>query len=604
MDSIKEGILPKNFVVNEKYAVMLLVKQGSNAETYRVKGKNGKLYFLKLFNYYKLQRSSFDKDNNILEIEILKSLKHANIVSYVDSGEVIFEGRKYGFLVLNFIAGETLAARIPRERVSTIYDIKQITTGILSGLEYLHTLPEPIIHNEISPQTIMLDLAGEIPQPVIIDFGFARSFHQSTKTFNKVGLNLFYAASECFNNIYSPQSDLFSVGAVMYYMLFGLPPWVKDVSKYRLDLMKIEEVILEERRKTLAFPEIVNEVVDYDRSILKIISKALNPDPEKRFQSANQFIQALNGEIEVEDTKDVPANVSINNRTRAAESKGGHGKRKGFAAMAGMQDLKDRLLNDVIELINDPEGALKYNISMPNGMLLYGPPGCGKTFFAEKFAEETGFAYKYVNPSELGSIYVHGAQGKIAKLFKEARENAPYIICLDEVSSIFPSRETAGEHQIGEVDEFLTQLNNCGKDGVFVIAMTNFPEKIDEAILRAGRLDIKIYVPPPDFEARKAMFELYLKDIPKEFGIDYEQLAGSTENYVSSDIKLVIEEVSRALRKSRGRVSMEMLDTKIKATRPSVEIHTIKKHEQYRKRIESGDMDDNSNNKPRIGFHT
>ena len=229
MELTYKGILPKNFSVNEKYAVMLFIKQGSNAETYRVKGKDGKLYFLKLFNYVKLHRSAFDSENNLLEIKFLKTIKHPNIVSYEDSGELIFEGKKFGFLVLNFIAGETLAERITREPISSIYDVKQIATEVLNGLNYLHSLPDPIIHNEITPQNIMLDLSGDIPQPKIIDFGFARSFHQSTKAFNKEGLNFNYVASECFNNLYSPQSDLFSVGAVMYHLLFGMPPWFKDI---------------------------------------------------------------------------------------------------------------------------------------------------------------------------------------------------------------------------------------------------------------------------------------------------------------------------------------------------------------------------------------
>ena len=606
MDILKRAILPKIFSVNEKYNVLFFIKQGNNAETYRVKGIDGKLYFLKLFNFPKLHRSAFDSENNLLEIEILKSIKHPNIVAYKDSGELIYEGKKFGFLVLNFIAGEALADRISREPISTIYDVKQLATGILEGLNYLHNLPEPIIHNEITPQNIMVDLSGDIPQPKIIDFGYARSFHQSSKSFSKEGLNLNYVATECFNNLYSPQSDLFSVGALMYHLLFGMPPWFKDISKYKADRTKMEEVILEERKKPLAFPNVSTEIVDFEESILKVIKKALQQAPENRFQSANEFIQALNGEIEVEDIKAVHSKPSIKGEKKEPEKKnfGGKVKNKGFAAIAGMQELKDRLMNDVIELINDTEGAEKYNISMPNGMLLYGPPGCGKTFFAERFAEETEFGYKYINPSELGSIYIHGAQEKIGKLFKEARENAPFIICLDEVSSLFPSRDSAGNHQVGEVDEFLTQLNNCGHDGVFVIALTNFPEIIDDAILRAGRLDIKIYVPPPDYEARKAMFEMYLKEIPKDFGIDYEKLAKATDNYVASDIKLIVEEVARGLRKSRSRVTMEILENKIKSTKPSVKLQVLQKHEKIRKKFESGNDEDNLNERTRIGFNS
>jgi transitional endoplasmic reticulum ATPase len=297
MDKLSKGILPNRFLLDESYTVLMFIKHGMNAETYRVKGKDGKLYFLKLFNYAKLPRSAFDNENNLLEIEFLKTIKHSNIVTYKDSGELIFEGKKFRFLVLNFIAGETLSERISRDQLSSLYDIKQITTGILNGLDALHSLPEPIIHNEITPQNIMLDLSADIPKPIIIDFGYARSFHQSTKSFNKEGLNLNYVASECFNNLYSPQSDIFSVGALMYHLLFGMPPWFKDISKFKADRTKAEDGIIEERKKTLSFSKFSREIVDFNESVIKVLKKALQQDPEDRFQTASEFIQALNGEI-------------------------------------------------------------------------------------------------------------------------------------------------------------------------------------------------------------------------------------------------------------------------------------------------------------------
>ena len=597
---ITVSILPKEFKVKDKYSIKFFIKKGSYAETYRVKGKDGKLYFLKLFNLAKIHHTSFDSDSNLLEIELLNKIKHENIISYRDSGELIYGDKKYFFLILDFISGETLEEKLIREPITTIYDLRQIITGILKGLNYLHNLPDPIIHNEITPNNIMLDLSGEIPIVKIIDFGHARSFHQPTKVFLKTGINLHYMASECFNNLFTPQSDLFSVGAVMYYLIYGIPPWCTDISKFRSERIKAEESVLSAREKPLSFDKLESEIVDLNESILKVVKKALSRDPENRFKNAIDFVKALHGEIEIDVAE---------NHKPGGITKGGNNPQKshikkgnGFSAIAGMQALKDRLMNDVIELLNDPEGARNYNISMPNGMLLYGPPGCGKTFFAERFAEETGFNFKYISPSELGSIYVHGAQEKIGKLFKEARENAPFIICLDEVSSHFPSRSSAGNHQVGEVDEFLTQLNNCGQDGVFVIALTNFPEAIDEAVLRAGRLDIKIYIPPPDFEARKALFMMYLKEIPKDFGIDYEKLAQLTENYVSSDIKLIIDEVARGLRKLRGRVTMEILEKKIKNSKPSVTLKVLRKHEEIRKKFESDSEEDKISDKPKFGF--
>ncbi len=133
-------ILTINDSLLRKYTIVFPIKQGSNAETYRVKGVDGKLYFLKLFNYDKLHRTAFDIENNLLEIELLKQIKHRNIVTYKDSGELIHEGKKFGFLVLNFIAGETLSEQIAREPINSIYDVKQIAIDILNGLSYLHSL--------------------------------------------------------------------------------------------------------------------------------------------------------------------------------------------------------------------------------------------------------------------------------------------------------------------------------------------------------------------------------------------------------------------------------------------------------------------------------
>lgn len=597
MSNVTTGILPKNHIINKKFKIILLVKKGVNAETYRVKAEDGKLYYLKLFNYSVIHHSAFDSLNNLIEIEILKKVKHKNIPGFIDSGELIYNGKKYAFLILKFIVGEYLSDIINRNPIKTLYDIKQFALGILDGLEYLHTLPSPVIHNNISPQSIMIDLSEDIPKPVILDFDFARYFHESSKSYCKDGINLYYIAPECFNNLFSPQSDIFSMGALMYHMLFGIPPWFKEIYKYKAEREDIESIIFNERLKPLLFPQIENAIPDFDDSIIGIIKKALSINQEDRFRSAAEFIQAIKGELNLND--DINSITPPESRKKSVETGKNkiNSKKTGFAAIAGMQELKDTLTNDVIDLMNDPEGAEKYNVSMPNGMLLYGPPGCGKTFFAEKFAEETGFNYKYVNPSELGSIYVHGTQEKIGNLFKEARTNAPFIICLDEVSSIFPSRDNSLNHQIGEVDEFLTQLNNCGKDGVFVIALTNFPENIDNAVLRAGRIDVKIFVPPPDFEARKALFQMYLEKIPTDFGIDYDKLASITENYVSSDIKLIVENLARSLRRQRGRVTMELLENSIKNTKPSVRIDIIKRHEKIRKEFENDDSIDR-----KIGF--
>lgn len=600
MEIQKQGILSKNFSINQKYTVVLFIKQGSNAETYRVKGKDGKLYFFKLFNYTKLHRSAFDSENNLLEIEFLKLINHPNIVSYKDSGELIFEGKKFSFLVLNFISGETLAERICREEIKSMYDLKQIISAILNGLNHLHNLLDPIIHNEITPQNIMLDLTGDIPQAKIIDFGYARSFYQSSNAFNKEGLNLNYVASECFNSFYSPQSDLFSVGTIMYHLLFGMPPWFKDISKFKADRTKAEDVIIEERKKPLSFPKVSDDIVDFDESILKVLKKSLQHDSENRFQSANEFIQALNGEIEIEDVdtvQKVRSNDNDENKIKTKKAKG-----KGFDAIAGMKELKAQLQLDVIDALHKPEEYAKYGVTIPNGMLLYGPPGCGKTFFAKHFAEEVGFNFMLTTPSTLKSRYVNATQENIAKMFVEAEKNAPTIIFIDEINELLPNRDSdAHEMTKSAVNEMLAQMDRTGEKGIFIIGATNYPDLIDPAMLRAGRLDKKFYLPPPDFEARKAMFEMYLRNRPLDFGMDYDRLSTLTSNYVSSDIEFLVNEASRLALKEKSRITMQILENTIKNIKPSVPLHELQKYETVRAKM-NGEYIEQKNERQRIGF--
>lgn len=594
-----KGILPKNFLLNEKYKVLLFIKQGSNAETYRVKGVDGGLYFLKLFQYSKLHRSAFDEDSNLLEIEIVKSIEHPNLVSFRDSGALIYEGKKFGFLVLDFISGETLAQRIVREPTFLQYDLKELISEILDGLSYLHGLPNPIIHNEITPQNVMIDLSGEISQAKIIDFGYARFFNQTSSSFFREGLNLNYLASECFNSLFFPQSDLYSVGALIYQILYGLPPWFKEISKFSAERTKAEDLILEERKKPLQFPDESNTILKVEESLLKVLKKALQQDPDSRFQSALEFKQALNGEVEIEDVVpnkkirgDQKSGITIN----VEKSKG-----KGFVAIAGMNDLKEQLQLDIIDALHNPEEYKKYGVTIPNGMLLYGPPGCGKTFFAKNLAVEVGFNFMLITPSFLKSKWVNETQENIAKMFSEAEKNAPTIIFIDEINELLPNRNS-DSHEMSKsaVNEMLAQMDRTGEKGIFIIGATNYPHLIDPAMLRAGRLDKKFYLPPPDLDARKQMFEMYLKDRPLDFGINYEELARITENFVSADIELLVNDTARIALKTKKRISMKLLNEVIGNSKPSVSLDELKKYSEAHRKMQG--IKDSESNERRIGF--
>lgn len=584
--------LPKDSLIDDKYKVTFFLKKGSYAESYRVRDKNNNIKYLKLIAYNKLHPTQVDDEGNILEIQILKNISHPNIVKYVDSNDIIINNERYAYFALEFISGETLAERMKRELTLPVFEVRQIILGVLNGLNYLHHLPNPVIHNEITNQNVMLDLSGQTLIPKIIDFGYARYLHQSIKSFNKKGLNPFYMAPETFNRIFSPHSDIYSVGALFYHLLFGLPPWFVDISNYKATISDIEEIILNERKKPLKFPNLDTSI---DEQILRIITKALQPEPERRFRSAQEFLRAINGEIEI----DIPQTTE--NKTFSISRPKVKVKGKGFDAIAGMEELKEILKLDVIDALNEPEKYAEYGLTIPNGMLLYGPPGCGKTFFAEKLAEEVGFNFIKVNPSDIASIYIHGTQEKIAELFKQARDSAPCIIFIDELDALIPSRQSDIHHSYAsEVNEFLVQLSNASEEGIFIIGATNRPEKIDKAVLRTGRIDKIFYVPPPDLKAREQLFKMYLKNRPIEIGLDFRKFAELTENYVSSDIKFICDEAARIALKNNSRITSNILLDIIKKKKPSITLSELRHYENIRKKMEGGVTDEGE--KRRIGF--
>ena len=450
------------------------------------------------------------------------------------------------------MSGETLDRKIGRDGDLSVYEIKRVAKALLSALQYLHTQSTPIIHNEVTIQNLMLDLSGTLDELKLLDFGYARFLNQEPAKPDLKQLNPFYMAPERLNGVSCVQSDLFSVGAILYQLIFDELPWFFDAS--RMSEQQIIERLQKEREHPLRMPV------------------------QDRFQSAQEMIDAIDGKIKVEIVR------RASDATKAKDAQKNVKRGNGFADVAGMTELKEQLQSDVIDLLQNPEQARELGLSIPNGLLFYGPPGCGKTFFAEKFAEETGFNYQYVRGSDVASPYIDGGKGKIADIFNEARQNAPTILFLDEVDSLIRDRSAHNNATTaGAVNEFLTQLNNCGEDGVLVIAATNKPSDIDEAALRAGRLELKYYIPQPDKETRKRMFQIGIGKRNYDFGIDYDLLAERTENFVSADISLVIDTAARlAFRRKTGKITMALLEEAISQTKPSLTLEQIKRHEDIR----------------------
>jgi hypothetical protein len=246
---------------------------------------------------------------------------------------------------------------------------------------------------------------------------------------------------------------------------------------------------------------------------------------------------------------------------------------QGLDRVAGMHALKELLRREVVAPVRNPEPYRRYGLTIPNGILLYGPPGCGKTYIARQLAEELGHYFVEIIPSEVASPYVHQSVMKIRELFDAAAEQAPAVVFIDEFEALVPPRGELGGHQqhkAEEVNEFLAHLNSCADKKIFVIAATNQPDKIDPAVRRTGRLDKLIYVGPPDPEARREMLLLHLKGRPVAKDLDPNVLAGALDHYSASDIRFLVDEAARHALGTSQDITFESFRFAMGRIRPSV----------------------------------
>jgi AAA+ superfamily predicted ATPase len=214
-----------------------------------------------------------------------------------------------------------------------------------------------------------------------------------------------------------------------------------------------------------------------------------------------------------------------------------------LADVGGMQQVKDRLEAAFLAPLRNPGLRELYGKRLGGGMLLWGPPGCGKTFLARALAGELGARFLSVGLTDVLDMYVGSSERNLHELFELARQEAPVVLFLDEVDALGQKRSaTRGAGARSQVNQLLTELDGLDStnDGVFVLAATNQPWDVDAALRRPGRLDRMLLVLPPDRAAREAVFRYHLRHRPVS-GIDLARLAKATEGYSGADIAHVCE---------------------------------------------------------------
>lgn len=596
------------------YRVDTFLKASSNnhSESYLLIGTNKAKAIMKLYDAEELSQKKrlieggcFLEGNICCQQETRYTLAHTLLCK-----ETEINGRKYIYLIREYIEGKRLSDILGDGKRYTWEEAIPILRQILEGLASLHHRSLAVIHNDVTSRNVLLreDENGNI-KVGLIGTGYLSNRINGNPPFSSADLNPWYRAPETFKGIYDEQSDIFSAGVLFYTMQTGIEPWKVDLpigGNFRI----VKESVKKARKKGM---DVVDELkVDEQKKM--ILKAALALDYDNRFQSVDDFLKVLNGEdicqyvnseqeqssTVVEKTEEVA--VTTVPREESIEEDIQKQVGGGFADVAGMEEVKNMLYKDILFVLKNKEKADLYRLKTPNGVLFYGPPGCGKTFIAEKFAHESQLNFMMVKASDLGSIYIHGTQGKIAELFTEAAKKAPTILCLDELDGMAPDRtRTTNEGQAGEVNEFLAQLNNCADRGIFVIGTSNRPDKIDPAVLRTGRMDKLVYIPVPDKDARRVLFALQLKGRLCESKIDKEELASLTEGYVASDINFIVNETALEAAMNDKPISQQLLTDNINRIRKSVTADEMLAYEDLRIRMEAGRSE---SERRKIGFAT
>lgn len=611
-------------------------------EVYLVTDSEGQNVALTVFNIkcwrYATDRSARKRHPDFIEeVRFYKECAAASgyqdvmgLPKYLGCGISTYSHHRYGWVAQEYIDGDSLDLEIRRQKVISMNDALEIVKKVSFIVDAIARFTSGGGHYNISSDNIIVRYEGdELKDVRLVGFTNIGTSYSGKSPIKEEDIDKRFGAPETAKGIHSHRSDIYSLGMVLLLMLTGYPK-VIQTDQYSIDFGNGTIDMTDVSSMDFYNALWKNATKNLSNAMRLVLRKATDISPTGRFatiEKFNDFIakvekrQIKTQTVSEEDDEPTTSLLGMRPRNAREASEIRHAalaerekpafiqsaQTNSLDEVAGMSELKTLFRRDFIRIVRNPKVAQAYGIKPSNCTLLYGPQGCGKTFIAEKAAQESGLKYKIVNPSELGSIYVHGSQQKIAELFEEAEKNGPMILIFDEFDAIVPKRDSElNGNQANEVNEMLTQLNNCASRGIYVLATTNRPGLLDPAIMRKGRIDRTVYVSLPDKEARAELFRLEIEKRPS-VDMDYEILASATDNYTCSDISFIVEESARLCFEEtldRGLeeplpLSMTRLMNVIKKTRPSVTETQRKEYLDLKAKMEDRQPD---NVRKRVGF--
>ena len=255
--------------------------------------------------------------------------------------------------------------------------------------------------------------------------------------------------------------------------------------------------------------------------------------------------------------------------------------------VGGLEESKRTLQDNLIVAMNNPDKFSKMGIKPPRGALLYGPPGCGKTILARALATESGGNMILVRGPEILSKWVGESEKALREIFRKAKAASPCVIIFDELDSLAKMKNEEGGGGIGEniLSQMLTEMEEGTTSRVVIIGITNRPDLIDNSMLRTGRLDLNVFVNPPDEKGRLEIIKILTDNMPLSKDVDLDEISVATQNYSGADLAALCREAAvEAMQNNAKEISSKDFAAGLKNVRPSI----TKEVETWYEKIKEG----------------